>query len=198
MLRIIVVFIIGVIISLTVNAAPEQSQHFTPRQHEIIRTIESHLNGIKTVRAKFIQVDPHDHARNGTFVWLRPLHLKFEYNGEPQLKIYCDSDYFTQVDEDGSSSMSVNNTPASILLKDNLNLLRDAYIVNVDEQEGLLMIELADVDNPQGPSITLVFGKNPMSLQQWKTKDATGQVTDVVLVDPVYGVPVNKKEFEIK
>lgn len=197
MLRIILVLFICVIVPLTAMADPEP-QRFTTRQHEIIRTIESFLNGIRTVRAKFIQVDPQDRARNGTFVWLRPLNLKFEYTGEPKLKIYCDSDYFTQVDEDGSSSMSVNNTPASILLKDNLNLLRDAHIVNVDEQEGLIMIELADIDNPQGPSLTLVFSTNPMSLKQWKTKDATGQVTDVVLVEPVYGVPVNKKEFDIK
>jgi|GEM_PF-4349900 len=174
------------------------ARQLTPQQHQIVQKIENFLNGIRTIKAKFVQVNPDESTRNGTFSWLRPLHLKFDYVGNPKLKVFCDSDFFTQVDEDGSSSMSVSNSPASLLLKTHLDLKNDAHIVQVDEKNNLIMIELASLDDPQGMSITLVFQNNPFVLKQWKTKDATGNITDVVLIEPQHNVPMGEREFEVK
>lgn len=170
-------------------------------QEKLLTRIQDFLNGINTMTAKFVQVtgkDTREETRHGIFKWLRPHHMLLDYEGHPLLKLSCDGDYFKQKDEDGVTQYEVWRTPASLLLTPSLNFKKNAHIKSLAEVDGFIMLEVAQKDDPDGPSLTLIFRQTPFALTQWKMIDASGNVTDVVLVDIEVGVPLKKAEFQVK
>ncbi len=180
--------------SIAIAAKPMQ---LNPAQEALLSKIQGFLNGIHTMRAKFVQVTDRE-TRNGTFKWLRPHHLRFDYTGAPQLQLSCDGDYFKQKDADGITEYEVWRTPASLLLKPSLDFKNDAHIKSLAEVAGMIMLEVAQKDDPDGPTLTLIFRPQPFSLVQWRMLDASGNITDVILADIEAGISLDKKEFQLK
>lgn len=170
----------------------------SPSQQSLVVKIENYLNNITTLKAKFVQVTDNG-SRNGTLLWLRPKHIRLDYNEKPVLQIACDGDFFTQKDDDGDiSEYSVSGTPAELLLKPKFNFQKDSHIKQIAEVNGLIMIEVASKNDPQGPSLMLIFKQSPIELTQWKMIDAAGSETDVIFVEHQYGVPLSKKDFVLE
>ena len=176
----------------------ESAKTLTPAQRDLLHKVEKHLNSIRTLKAKFVQITDRE-TRNGTLKWLRPHYIRLDYTGAPFLQLSCDGDFFTQKDNEGEiSEYSVSGSPAELLLKPSFNFEKDGYLKQIAEINDLIMIEVSGKNDPQGPSLTLIFKQNPIELSQWKMIDAGGTVTDVILVDPDYQATLSKKEFILK
>ena len=52
-----------------------------------------------------------------------------------------------------------------------------------------------DKENPDAGSLTLVFADQPLQLVKWRVVDAQGQQIDVALVDPRFGVAIDRDQF---
>ncbi len=171
-------------------------------QDEWLRKAENFLSGIKTLKAPFIQVTAHTNgvieSRNGLLKWLRPGCVMFNYNDKPFLQVIADGEFFVQKDDDGTSSpIAIENTPAGLILKEKVDLKKDAVIHYITEKDAFIIISVANKDDPGSARLILVFKKSPFSLTQWTIIDTTGRITDVVLLNPEMNLPMQKSEFKI-
>lgn len=170
-------------------------------QNMWLEKAQDFMNGIDTLQAKFVQVTSHPNgvidSRTGMLKWMRPGYIRFDYDGLPFLQVAADGESFRQKDEDGTGlSVAIDNTPAGLILKNNLNFRRDAIVKHVIDKDAFVLVTLASKDDPEGATLTLVFKKEvPFSLVQWTTVDTTGRVIDVVLMDVQAGIPMKKSEF---
>jgi outer membrane lipoprotein-sorting protein len=181
--------IIGSIFGKTPN------DNLTPDQVALVHKIEGFLSGMTTLRSKFLQVNPNNTTRDGVLKWKRPLKLAFEYSTKPFLFVLCNGEDFIQVDDDGKQSVAISNTPASILLKKDLDFIKNTKIKRVQKENGVIEIALASLDDPDGPSLKLIFSESPFALMRWQTTDASGQITDILFVEPQYGVSLIDADF---
>lgn len=167
----------------------------------LVEKVEGFLNGTKSMKARFVQVttdvDGTIVTRTGRFSWLRPGYIKFAYDGKPFLQVIADGDSFMQKDEDGRSlPISIDNTPAGLILKKTISLKKDAIVKNVIEQDGMFFITVVSKQDPHSGTLTLVFQKSPFFLKQWTVLDNTGRLVDLILVDHQFGLPLTKKDFK--
>ena len=171
-------------------------------QDQWIEKAQNFLNGIKTMRARFIQVTYHPQggveSRTGSLKWLLPAHIRFTYDGEPALDVASDGVSFRQKDEDGiSSALDIDSTPAGMILKRGISFRRDAIIRDIIAQDGEVAFVLSSPDDPKGATLTLIFKKTPCVLTKWSTREPSGRVIQIELVDAKMNLPLSKKDFDL-
>ena len=78
----------------------------------------------------------------------------------------------------------LDNTPFRLLLKKDVDLIRDARILDVQESEDLVVLALQD-KSPDAPGkVQLYFVKKPaFELKEWVVLDAQGLETRVEISD---------------
>jgi outer membrane lipoprotein-sorting protein len=91
------------------------------------------------------------------------------------------------------------STPFRLLLGEGVDLARDARIVGVESDEGLLGVALEDKKGDAAGQIKLYFDTEPeMTLKQWVITDAQGLATTVTVNDVVPGRKVAADFFNAK
>jgi outer membrane lipoprotein-sorting protein len=159
---------------------------------------EAYLNDIRTMKARFLQSAPDGSVAEGTFYLSRPGKLRLEYDpptplliiGAYQLLVYHD----TQLKQ--TTQIPISSTPAGILVRPKITLMgADLTVIGFSERDGLDRITLAQTDDPQAGSITLIFTREPYQLRQWVVKDPQGQLTTVTFSDSRTGLAIDPKLF---
>ncbi|MBX9977350.1 MAG: outer membrane lipoprotein carrier protein LolA, partial [Alphaproteobacteria bacterium] len=127
-------------------------------QNMWLEKAQDFLNGINTLKAKFVQVTSHPNgvmdSRTGMLKWMRPGYIRFDYDGLPFLQVAADGESFRQKDQDGiSMSVSIDSTPAGLILKNNLNFRKDAVVKQVLDKDAFVLITLTSKDDPEGAAL---------------------------------------------
>lgn len=153
-----------------------------PKQTLAVQRISEYFNTMKQMRGVFVQIDPDKKRSRGRFVMQRPGKFRFDY-AAPSRKIMASDGRFLRMREPDQSSTDVvelDNTPFRMLLKPNVDLVRDARILDVQESDDLLVLALQD-RSPEAPGrVQLVFTKKPgLDLKEWVVRDAQGLETKV-------------------
>lgn len=163
-----------------------------------IARIEAYLNGIRTLRARFLQVAPDGRTSEGQ-AWLqRPGRMRFQYDppspfllvGGHGLLVFNDS----QLKQ--TSNIPLDQTPLGLLLQDNLRLSGEVTVTGLARMPGQIQVSVIRTRSPQDGTLTLVFADNPLALRQWVVLDAQGQETRITLYDIVLGGTFDQKLFE--
>lgn len=186
-------------------AAPEgaaaaiapQLQLGAPERAELAR-IEEYLNGISTVRAEFVQQSSNGEQARGQLYLARPGRLRIDYQPPVPVLVIADGTFLIYYDRrlEQVSYVPLASTPASILLDDRISLAEDSLIVTGYERAGdLILVTVARASNPGEGSITLSFKENPLQLAEWSVTDAQGIVTLVTLLDPRFGIELDRALF---
>lgn len=167
----------------TVTDAQEQPQ-FAPEQIAAIQEVNRYFNELKNLKGSFVQTDPDKKQTRGKLFVKKPGRFRFDY-GAPSLKvIVSDGTWLAIQDHDLNTEdvYELDNTPFRLLLRDNVDLLRDARILDVQAAEDLIVLTLQD-RSPDAPGqITLFLSKAPqLELREWVTEDAQGLQTRVQL-----------------
>ena len=127
----------------------------------------------------------------GKFYVKKPGRFRFDYALPSKQVILSDGNLLAIQDYDlgNEDVVELENTPFRILVKKDVDLLRDAKIIEVQEADDLVMVSLQD-KNPDAPGrIKLILVKKPvLELKEWVTTDAQGIDTRVELSD------INKTE----
>jgi len=88
-------------------------------------------------------------------------------------------------------------TPLWFLVKEKVALdSEDLLVTDVEEGLGTLSVSLQDRDAPDSGKVTLIFSDDPIILRKWEVVDAQGILTQVSLVNPVFGGKIDPKLFE--
>lgn len=164
-----------------------------------IARAETYLNGVTTLKARFLQSAPNGVTTEGDAFLSRPGRLRLQYDPPSPLLVLADGTFLIVHDRElgEPSYVPLGQTPAGVLVQPNLHLIGGAVTVTrVARLPGVVRISAVETEDPASGEITLVFSDHPFELKQWQVRDAQHQVTTVSLFDVRTGLPLDAKLFQ--
>ena len=162
-----------------------------------IARIEAYLNGIKTMRTRFLQISQAGDAASGELTIARPGRMRFEYDPPQQIMLISDGNYLIYVDRrlEQMSHISLKNTPVGVLVSENVKLSGPLTVTRFLREPGVIRVTVTKTDEAEEGTITLAFADQPLVLRQWTVVDAQNARTTVTLDALEYGVAVKPEMF---
>ena len=166
-----------------VRQTPTRSgQTLTAEQIDAINSVNAYFNQIRNLQGRFVQTNPDKRVQRGKFYLMRPGRFRFDYRRPSRQVIVSDGTYLAiqDLDLNNEDVYSLENTPFRILLRERVDLLRDAKILSVYRSEHQIAVTITDKspDAPGQITVYLVRGDVP-ELAGWVTTDMQGGVTKV-------------------
>lgn len=189
--------VLSCLASVILFCAPASAQpELNAQQRADLDRVNTYLNRIDQIQAGFLQLAPDGAVSRGNFMLDRPGRMRFEYFPPEDLLIVADGTWVA-VKEGGAPAIErypIGATPLSLLLSEKVDLGKDAQIVSVRRDGGLLRITLRDSKEPEKGEITLTFADRGgpaesigpgvgLELRQWIVVDAQGLSTEIGLSD---------------
>ncbi len=181
MLQAGVAFVAVVLLSAAGPVAP--GTQFSDAQKAVLDKVSAYLNGIRTMKGNFVQIDPDGSVEQGDFYIEKPGRMRFEYHPPVPTLIVSDG---TTVAVKNNKLKTVDrypltDTPLDIILSNGIDLRHNAYVTGIGEQEGALVIRARSSNNRAQGDISIVFAQPELELRQWTIVDSQGLSTTVSL-----------------
>jgi outer membrane lipoprotein-sorting protein len=178
-------------------AAPKAPAALSEADKASVKKAEDYLNGLSTLRARFLQVTEDGHTRQGTFSLKRPGKMRIDYDAPAKDFIVADGRfvYFWDAELKQQQNAPIGSTMADVILRPELKLSGDVTVTEVQRDAGVLDISVVDAKEPGKGKLTLVFEENPFQLRKWKVLDAAGATTEVALSDLQPGAKLDDEQF---
>ena len=171
------------------------------RQTELVHKVSGYFSGLNTLQGNFVQTSADNKRMKGKFYVKRPGRFRFDYARPSRQIVVSDGHYLAiqDLDLNNEDRVALDETPFRLLLRTDVDLVRDARIMEVQESEDLLVVGLVD-KNPDTPGqIKLFMSTKPaLELKEWVTKDAQGLDTRVQVSDLTKAAELDGELFKIK
>lgn len=169
-----------------------------PKQSEALQRVTDYFNALKNMKGIFAQTDPDKKRSRGRFYVQKPGKFRFDYSA-PSRKIMASDGRLLRVkepDQSNEDAVELDNTPFRMLLKKDVDLARDARILDVQESEDHIVVALQD-RSPDAPGrVQLTFSKKPtLDLKEWVVRDPQGLETKVEVAEINRTDPIDPKLF---
>lgn len=172
-----------------------------PSQTEAVKMVSDYFGKLETLKGKFVQIGADNKRMRGSFYVKRPGRFRFEYNRPSRQLIVSDGAYLAIQDLDlhNEDRVALDQTPFRLLLRRNVDLLRDARILEVQRSADQIVVGLQD-KNPETPgTIRLHMATEPeLQLKEWVTTDAQGLKTLMQVSQLENGMELADKLFKIQ
>lgn len=173
-----------------VKAAPDSTgQTFDAQQMAAIQKVSEYFNTLILLQGRFVQTDPDKKVTKGKFFIKRPGRFRFEY-ARPSRKVIVSDGRFLAIqdlDLQNEETYELDDTPFRILLRKDVDLVRDARILAVSDNKEQISVTLSEKSPDAVGQITVVLKPNPKTLAwelaAWTTTDAQGLDTAVDVSD---------------
>lgn len=141
------------------------------------------LNAVRTANGDFTLIAPDGTVSQGRFWLQRPGRMRFEYAPPAQLLIVADGATVAVEDRELETfdRGPISATPLDLILKNAIDLSRDAKVERVGQIDGMTFISVSDPTGEADGILTLVFAPETFELLEWRVADATGAATLVML-----------------
>ncbi len=179
-------------------AFSQKAMTLTPQDRADVARIEVYLNGLRTLKARFLQVSPEGAATEGN-AWLqRPGRMRFEYDKPSPFLLVAGfgSAVFYDSQLNQTTSVPLDTTPLGILLADDFKLGGSIAVTAITRLPGQIQVTTIRTASPADGSLTLVFSDAPLALRQWAVVDAQRQETRVSLFNIELGGNFPQRMFE--
>jgi outer membrane lipoprotein-sorting protein len=163
-----------------------------------IARIERYLNELTTLDSRFVQFSAQGIAE-GRFVLSRPGNMRIEYEDPVPVLMVASGYLLMYHDRDliQTTYLPVSETPAGLLLDEQIQLSGDVTITGFERGPATLRLTVIETETPDAGSVTLAFEDAPLRLIKWQVKDAQGNDVDVALQEPTFGVEVDGGLFSL-
>lgn len=160
---------------------------FDSKQVALIQKVSAYFNGMNLLQGRFEQTDADQKVTKGKLYIKRPGRFRFEY-ARPSRKVIVSDGRFLAIqdlDLNSEENVELDNTPFKVLLRKDVDLLRDAKIIAVAEIGTQIVLTLADKSPDAVGTITVTLDSagGATKLTGWQTLDAQGLKTTVALSD---------------
>lgn len=166
-----------------------------------LEQIETYLNNIKNLSAKFIQETSDGNISEGKFYLARPGKMRIEYLAQPKIVIAVNGSilsYF-DIELDEISRLSTNTTPASFLTRENISFFaKDVEITNVKKTSAQIKVSVMKKNRKEAGEFSLIFNTNPLRFIKMEVKNDLDQIIGVTLSNTDFNSPIADKMFVIK
>ncbi len=174
-------------------AHPAQAQThaavLTDADQATLTEVAQYLNGVRTLKARFLQVGPDGATTQGT-LWLeRPGRMRFQYDKPSPLLLVAGGGtvVFHDSQLDQTTNIPVGQTPLGLLLADTIALSGNVTVTEFERPPGQLLITLVRAKTPGDGSLTLALNAAPLALVGWSVVDAQGRETRLRMSDVMPG-----------
>lgn len=183
--------------ALAASPATAASSALSAQDQAVVAEVETYLNGIHTLKSRFLQVAPNGRQTTGTFYLSRPGKMRLEYDPPVKDFIVADGTFIFYWDGEmrQQSSAPIGSSLADFILRPNIRLSGDVRVTNVFRAPGVVEVSLVQTDDPGKGTLTLVFEDHPFQLRKWRVVDAQGLTTEVALLNPESGMPLDRDLF---
>lgn len=162
--------------------------------------ISSYLNGLRTAKGSFTQINDDGTISTGTIYIKRPGRVRFEYNPPESGLVVAGSNTVVIYDKKSNQpaeSYPLQRTPLSLILARNVNL-QQARMVTGHRYDGTATTVTAqDPEHPEYGNIQMKFTANPVELRQWIINNGSGSQTTVILGDLQKGGSLPNALFDV-
>ena len=160
--------------------------------------IEQYFNGIKSLKARFVQSNPNGSVVQGTLYVRRPGRMRFEYDAPSQLKIVADGYQVTMWDNATRDfgQWPIGWTAASFLVKEPFSLSGDLRVEKLERVNGLIEATMSQTKKPKEGKVIVRFVENPLTLRGWTIIDNRGQQVSIALADMQTGMQLADSLFK--
>lgn len=171
------------------------------KQTEAVKTVSKYFSDLKSLKGAFVQTGADSKKMKGKFFVLRPGRFRFDYAPPSKQIIVSDGEYLAiqDLDLNNEDRVALDQTPFRLLLRKEVDLLRDAKIVEVQQADDLIVLGIQD-KSPDAPGrIKLFLATKPnLELKEWVTTDAQGLDTRIEVSDLVRSEDLDSKLFKIQ
>ena len=175
------------------------AQALTQAQQRLVREVSDFFNSFRTLKGEFTQISPRGRVATGTFVIARPGRMRFEYAPPTPLVIVSDGTWVA-IRNNAKAKVDyfpLSKTPLKIVLARHVDLMRDAVVENVRQQDGLVLITLRGRDKSMPGKLLLVYDPARKALQQWTVVDPQGRRTTVTVGQLQRNIRVSDNLFHV-
>ena len=167
-------------------ATTPETSTLDAKQTEIVKRVGVYFNDLANMRGSFVQTSADNKRMRGKFYVKKPGRFRFDYALPSKQVILSDGRFLRiyDLDLDKEDPFELDNTPFRILLKADVDLLRDARINEAQEADDVIIVALQDKSPDTPGRIKVVLVKKPvLELKEWVTTDAQGLDTRMELSD---------------
>lgn len=171
------------------NDAAKPPITLTQEQISLLAQINAYLNSLENVEGRFVQTDHRNDETKGRFYVRRPGRLRFDYSSPSKLRIVSDGEYLSVEDHDLKTvdKFPLDATPIQLLLGEDVNLTRDAIILDMRQDDHAVVVTLRDRSGTAAGQLQLFFKRPELELYEWVITDAQGLDTRIQLESLVPG-----------
>ena len=152
--------------------------------NERIKKIENYLNKLNNISSNFIQINSDGLKVKGKLFLSKPGKLRIEYEKKENPLIIADGKWLHYFDMELNEiqSVTIEKSPAWILLKKKVNLKKDFKIETLNKKNNKTFITLSGEDLENIKTIKLIFLNKPLTLKGWMIIDSNEIQTTVSLL----------------
>jgi len=161
-------------------------------QRASLDRINSYFNSVTNLVGKFVQVGPDGSRSEGKLYILKPGKVRFEYDPPSPIELIADGSSVAVRDRTLATQdiYPLSQTPLRFLLTEKINLLRDANVVGVYQDELFVSVAIEEKHPMTGTHrLLIMFGAQDFQLKQWTVTDQQGYDTTVA----VYNLDASQK-----
>jgi outer membrane lipoprotein-sorting protein len=177
------------------SALPFAAQAQSANDGADIARIEKYMNGITTLRAKFVQTEDDGRQLEGVLHLQRPGKLRFQFVPKGPYEIIADGTQLNYVGGGALTQVSLDATPLSVLVAPNIKFDDRLQLTGIEREPGFIAVNLVQKKNPSGEKLQIVFGDKPLQLKRWAITYKSGRTVTVGLFDVETGVNIDPKIF---
>ena len=165
----------------------------------LVTMAEKYLNSVTGLDGSFVQTN-NGKSEEGVFSLLRPGRVRLDYTNMPVQLMADGSDlYFYDKSLDQITTVPLTSTPAGILVRKKIDLQNaDINVVDTKNGKSTFSVKMTLRGQEGLGNMTVVFNRNPVSLNSWSIIDAVGNKTDVVFKNLKQKTNFGKNYFQIQ
>ncbi|WP_245279898.1 outer-membrane lipoprotein carrier protein LolA [Hyphomicrobium sp. 99] len=170
-------------------------------QTELVHKVSAYFESLDSLKGSFVQIDAANKRMKGKFFVKRPGRFRFDYALPSKQVIVSDGENLAiqDLDLNNEDRVSLDQTPFRLLLRKDVDLMRDARIIEVQQADDLIVLTIEDKDPNSPGKIKLFLATKPaLELKEWVTTDAQGQDTRIELSQLVKSDDLDGNLFKIQ
>jgi outer membrane lipoprotein-sorting protein len=173
---------------------------FDANQRALLDKVNIYFNSVTTLVGKFVQVGPDGNKTEGQFYMQKPGKIRFEYDPPSPIELISDGDTVAVRDRKLATQdvYPLSQTPLKFLLSDKLDLMKDANVIGIYQDELFITVVIEEKNVLAGTNrLMIMFGKKDIQLKQWTVTDPQGYDTTVAVSDLDTSKKPDPKLFKI-
>ncbi len=189
------------LIGLVTRAQAATAIALNANDRQAVQKVERYLNGLSTVKARFVQSASNGSYAEGIVYVERPSRMRFDYDPPVPMLIVADGYAVALYDRELKqvTQLPIWETPLWFLFKDPIGLDENLILTYLSHGQGSIVMTVQE-EQAEGnlASVTLTFNEDPVELRKWEVVDSQGVIVQTGLINPEYGLRFSDDLFDLR